>query len=169
MLPTLLVVFALLPLQDGYLPPADPFMELNEEWETHGADFIPEALLPKPEPKESKPVSALSKPPANRAWGRTWNSGVAWSPSISSPDDVNTALCTMAGESGGDPNADNPRSSAAGLWQFLKSTWDGMVPASVTGGSYSSGRGVRPDCSTRAAAWLWYNVGPGQWNAYRRC
>jgi len=34
------------------------------------------------------------------------------------------ATTTKARESGGDPNAKNPRSSASGLYQFTKATWE---------------------------------------------
>lgn len=37
---------------------------------------------------------------------------------------VDAALRVMACESGGNPNAANPRSSASGLFQFLASTWE---------------------------------------------
>ena len=134
---SLLLLALLLPIQDGYLPPADPFMELNVEWATHGEDFIPEALQPPPAPKP--------KPKAPRADSGMGSGVEQWRGLVEqyfTPGDVNTALCVMAGESGGNPGADNPRSSAAGLWQFLKSTWNGMVPVSVTGGSYAVGRGV---------------------------
>ncbi len=84
--------------------------------------------------------------------------------------DVDHGLCIIAGESGGDPTIDNRQgSSAAGLWQFLRSTWDNMVPRSVTGGSYDSGEVYNPRSATRAAAWLAYNVGWSQWNADRGC
>ena len=38
-------------------------------------------------------------------------------------EEVETALCIVRHESGGDPAADNPRSSATGLFQFIESTW----------------------------------------------
>lgn len=37
--------------------------------------------------------------------------------------EVDTALCLMRYESGGNPNTKNPRSSARGLMQILASTW----------------------------------------------
>ena len=82
--------------------------------------------------------------------------------------EVGIALCIMAAESGGNPNAENPRSSAAGLFQFLKSTWDSMVPGDVTGGSYSSGQVFNAEANIRAAAWLSQNVGWSQWSPWNR-
>lgn len=81
--------------------------------------------------------------------------------------EVERALCIMSHESGGNPNAQNPRSTAAGLFQFLRSTWDSLVPRSVTGGSYGSGRVFVPEANVAAAAWLvaadgWYHWAP--WN-----
>lgn len=37
--------------------------------------------------------------------------------------EVETAMCIISHESGGDPDADNPRSSASGLFQVLGSLW----------------------------------------------
>ncbi len=39
------------------------------------------------------------------------------------PDAVNRVLCLMQYESGGNPNAKNPNSSARGLMQILASLW----------------------------------------------
>ena len=46
---------------------------------------------------------------------------------------------TMAAESGGDPNARNPLSSATGLYQFTDDTWAGVVR------NYGQRYGIRPD------------------------
>lgn len=113
---------------------------------------------PSPQPK---PV-----PRQHTAGTEQWRELVA---SYFPADQVEMALCVIEGESEGDIGADNPTSSAAGLWQFLKSTWDDMVPADVTGGSYSSGAVYDPVASTRAAAWLWAAEGWSQWNAAARC
>jgi hypothetical protein len=84
------------------------------------------------------------------------------------PEDVGTAMCIMALESGGNPDAKNPRSTAAGLFQFLRSTWDNMVPASVSGGSYASGQVYQPEANIRSAAWLQDAAGWTQWSPYKR-
>lgn len=46
---------------------------------------------------------------------------------------------TMAAESGGDPNARNPLSSATGLYQFTDDTWAGVVR------NYGQRYGIRAD------------------------
>jgi len=83
-------------------------------------------------------------------------------------DQVDRALCIMGYESKGNPNALNTRSSAAGLFQFLKGTWDNMVPATITGGSYDSGQVYLTRSNVAAAAWLWLNNGWTQWSPYNR-
>lgn len=84
------------------------------------------------------------------------------------PEDVDTAMCIMRYESGGNPDAKNPNSTAAGLFQFLRSTWDNMVPSSVTGGSYASGQVYQPEANVRSAAWLQNAAGWTQWSPYKR-
>ncbi len=81
------------------------------------------------------------------------------------PDRVNTAMCLMAFESGGNPDAKNPNSTAAGLFQFLKRTWD-SVPNEVTGGTYSSGQVYEAEPNIRAAAWLQQAAGWSQWSPW---
>ncbi len=84
------------------------------------------------------------------------------------PGDIETAMCIMSHESGGNPNAKNPKSTAAGLFQFLRGTWDNMVPASVSGGSYASGQVYNGEANIRSAAWLQNAAGWTQWSPYNR-
>ncbi len=83
-------------------------------------------------------------------------------------EQVDRALCIMNYESRGNPNANNPRSSAAGLFQFLRGTWNG-VPTSISGGSYDSGAVYNPEANVAAAAWLWERSGWGPWSVRGLC
>ena len=101
-------------------------------------------------------------------WGGTVEE---WRPLVAghfAADKVETAMCLIHYESKGNPNAKNPTSTAAGLFQFLRSTWDNMVPSSVTGGSYGSGQVYQPEANVRAAAWLQNAEGWSQWSPYNR-
>lgn len=79
-------------------------------------------------------------------------------------DLVNWAMKIMQCESGGDPNADNPYSTAAGLFQFIKSTWD-KGPAPALGLPYYwTGAPFVPEWNIQAAAWLYEHWGgTSQW------
>lgn len=141
---------------------SDPLQLVNEEWRTHSAESFQKAT-----------TTTLHVHQAQPSPSTVWDGTVEqWRPLVAEhfpPDQVATAMCVLAGESGGSPTAKNPRSSAAGLWQFLRHTWDVIVPREVTGGSYDSGAVYDPVASTRAAAWLWANLGWSQWSAYARC
>lgn len=153
-------------------PPPTTINITNRAWDqTHDSDFVPAALLPKPEPKPLQSASASSSKPKPTGDTGMGSNVEQWRDLVTQyfPGEVEMALCVIAGESGGNPNAQNPRSSAAGLWQFLRSTWDKMVPRDVTGGSYDSGAVLDPVAATRAAAWLRHAAGWSQWNAAARC
>lgn len=66
------------------------------------------------------------------------------------PELVDEALRVMACESGGNPNAKNPHSSATGLFQFLSATW-AWSSVSAGWGGYSR---LDPEANIAVAAWL---------------
>lgn len=80
-------------------------------------------------------------------------------------DLVPWALRIIACESGGAPWAKNPTSTAAGLFQFLRSTWD-KGPAPALGlPAYWTGAPYVPEWNIQAAAWLYANWGgTNQWS-----
>ena len=75
-------------------------------------------------------------------------------------EDVDRALCLMGYESGGNPNAKNPNSSASGLMQVLGGWADeyGVSRAAL----------FDPDVNLRIAADLRYSYGWTQWSPYNR-
>ena len=79
--------------------------------------------------------------------------------------DVDFALCLIAFESGGDSNADNPRSSASGLMQHLASYWlERSVKAGWGGASIWD-----PEANIGVGAWLYYTGGAGHWTVHDKC
>lgn len=78
------------------------------------------------------------------------------------PDLAPRLDCIIAGESGWDPTQQNPWSRAAGLAQFLPSTW-ATTPEGENGLSP-----FEPLASIDAAIWLAQTKGFGQWQVYTR-
>lgn len=94
-----------------------------------------------------------------------------WRPLVASffpPEQLDMALCVIAGESGGNPNAKNTKSTAAGLWQFLRGTWNDTANQ-LGGPDYNSGAPYDPAIATQYAYQLWSQRGWSPWNAARRC
>lgn len=77
-------------------------------------------------------------------------------------EEIEVALCVIRHESGGNPGADNPRSSATGLFQVLSSLWSDHY-----GVSYA--QLLDPEINTRVARSIWDQSGWSAWSAYRRC
>lgn len=83
--------------------------------------------------------------------------------------EVETALCVSWLESKWNPDAKNPRSTAAGLWQFLRETWDRAADA-LGLPTYAEDGPYDPNDATRAAAWLQARgTGWRQWAVYSSC
>ena len=80
-------------------------------------------------------------------------------------DDVTRALDIIRCESGGNPHADNPTSSAAGLFQHLQGWYSGDWGLTGTFDPYD------PAQSIRAGAQLAYDTGSswGNWTASAGC
>jgi len=73
-------------------------------------------------------------------------------------EQTDKACSVMMCESRGNPTAENPRSSASGLWQFLSSTWESTTGTPAPASSYSA------DVQTAAAASLWRSSGWRPWS-----
>lgn len=76
------------------------------------------------------------------------------------PEQHATACRVMMCESGGNPSAQNPRSTASGLWQFLNGTWESTTGTPAPASAYS------PSQQTAAAAALWRSSGWRPWSCY---
>jgi hypothetical protein len=94
---------------------------LIEEWaemvESHPEYFIMESYEPQ--------YQAQKFVPSRNDWG---DQVEQWRPLVAgqfAPDEIPTAMCLIYHESRGNPTADNPRSSASGLFQILRGWWDG--------------------------------------------
>lgn len=87
-----------------------------------------------------------------------------WRPLVESQfpaAEVDTAMCIIRHESNGDSDADNPRSSARGLFQVLGSLWAphfGISRADL----------YDPAVNTRIAARIWEKQGWQAWSPYQR-
>lgn len=87
-----------------------------------------------------------------------------WRPLVSAyfdADEVDRALCLIKHESGGNPDAKNPRSTARGLMQILTSLWGKHfnLPAEAF---------YDPETNIRAAKRILDMQGWGAWSPYNR-
>lgn len=140
-------------------------VELIDEWRTlidnHAWWFTPP---PPPATRARSSTNPQQPAPAVNAGVEQWRPLVA---AYFPADQVDRALCIMWHESRGDPTADNPTSSAAGLFQFLRSTWD-WVADELGGPAYDTGAPYDPETNTRYAAWLQATGGWTHWSPYNR-
>ena len=75
--------------------------------------------------------------------------------------EIDTAMCIIRHESRGDPEADNPRSTARGLFQVLGSLWAphyGVTRVEL----------YDPATNTRIARDIWEDYGWWAWSPYKR-
>lgn len=111
-----------------------------------------------PDSTTSSTVKTWKHPPAVERW-RTLVS--QWFPG----GRVDEALAIIGCESKGDPEAVNPYSGAAGLFQFLPSTWATTAPLAGFAG-YSA---LDPEANIASAAWLanrYQELGYPYWTAW---
>ena len=91
--------------------------------------------------------------PASRSQVAWSGSVEQWRPLVAAyfrPGDVDRAMRIMSCESGGNPNAKNPGSSASGLFQHLGKYWTGRsAAAGFLGASI-----FNPTANVATAAWL---------------
>lgn len=82
------------------------------------------------------------------------------------PEDIDRALAIIRCESGGNPTAKNPSSSASGLFQHLGSQWRARADRA----GWEGADVFDPVANTAVAAWLAYHGGGWRhWSASRGC
>lgn len=126
----------------------------------------PPETAPPPPPAPAPTPTTAPPPPRDRSrapWPESverWRGLVAayWS-------DVELALCLIAHESGGNPDATNPRSSASGLFQHLARYWPDRAVAAGWGGADV----FDPEANVAVAAWLHASGGVGHWAVANLC
>ena len=127
-------------------------------------EALDEALRKRREEKErwaDASASATGEPTAapTSNYVPTGNCG-GWEGTIAAhfpADQVGKACRVMMCESGGNPTAANPRSTASGLFQFLDSTWVNTTGTPAPASAYSGPTQVA------AAAKLWRSSGWSPW------
>lgn len=139
-------------------------VELGLEWadmmERHQWYWMPQELAGTSS-KDSGSSSSSPKPSEYRGMGSSveqWRGLVA---AFFPAGEVDRTLCIMAHESGGNPSAKNPNSSARGLMQILASLW-----APHYGVSYDDL--YNPEVNMRIARDIWGNYGWWAWSPYKR-
>ena len=141
-------------------PPPEPSLE-TDEWRPEVP--VTTTTLPAPPPTQPEPPKALSPAPAPAPRPvEEWRSLVS---AYFAPEDVDLALRIISCESGGDPNAQNRSSGAAGLFQHIPRYWESRVAnAGMPGASIFD-----PIANVAASAYLAYSDGWGHWAASAGC
>ncbi len=136
----------------------DPLPEVPEPTTTTTTFAARSTVLAAPSPK----VVAQAPPaPAPRPV-EEWRTLVA---AYFAPSDVDKALAVISCESGGDPNAQNRSSGAAGLFQHIPRYWAERAAAvGLPGASIFD-----PVANVSASAYLVYSVGWSPWAASAAC
>ena len=78
---------------------------------------------------------------------------------------VDVALCVAGAESGFDPHAENPYTGAAGVFQFIPTTWASLSEAAGWGGSSV----FDAEANVAVAAWTVERFGWGSWPVAQSC
>jgi hypothetical protein len=115
-------------------------------------DVVTALVAPPQHAGYDDPVEPLPEPPATE-WPpevERWRGLVA---EYFDPERVEEALSVISCESNGDDTITNPVSGAAGLFQFMETTWD-WVAGEMEIGDYAGGAPLDAELNIAAAAWL---------------
>jgi hypothetical protein len=137
-------------------PLAEPSPE-SDEWRPVVETTTTTTTVAAPSPRLLAPAPAPAPRPVEE-----WRSLVS---AYFAPEHVDLALKIISCESGGDPNAQNPSSGAAGLFQHIPRYWD----ARVAGAGMPGASIFDPIANVAASAYLAYSDGWGHWSASAGC
>jgi peptidoglycan hydrolase CwlO-like protein len=113
---------------------------------------------PEPEPSPDAPKPPDPGPEAVKAFIRDYFAPLG-------QDTVDVALCVAGAESGFDPHAENPYTGAAGVFQFLPSTWESLSEAAGWAGVSV----FDAEANVAVAAWTVEHAGWGAWPVAEAC
>lgn len=137
-------------------PPVEPSLG-SDEWRPDVEVTLTTVVAPSSAARVLAPAPAPAPRPVEE-----WRSLVS---AYFAPEHVDLALRIISCESGGDPNAQNPSSGAAGLFQHIPRYWDARVAnAGMPGASIFD-----PIANVAASAYLAYTGGWGHWSASAGC
>jgi transglycosylase-like protein with SLT domain len=141
-------------------PPPEPSLE-TDDWRPEVP--VTTTTVTAPPTVQAEPPRALSPAPAPAPRPvEEWRSLVS---AYFAPEDVDLALRVISCESGGDPNAQNRSSGAAGLFQQIPRYWEARAAsAGMPGASIFD-----PIANVAASAYLAYTEGWGHWAASAGC
>ena len=135
-------------------PAMEPSLE-SDDWRPMVE--APTTTVATPSPRVLAPAPAPAPRPVEE-----WRALVS---AYFAPEHVDLALKIISCESGGDPNAQNPSSGAAGLFQHIPRYWEARVAgAGIPGASIFD-----PIANVAASAYLAYTDGWGHWSASAGC
>jgi peptidoglycan hydrolase CwlO-like protein len=113
---------------------------------------------PEPEPSPDPPKPPDPGPEAVKALIRDYFAPLG-------QHTVDVALCVAGAESGFDPHAENPYTGAAGVFQFIPSTWESLSEAAGWGGVSV----FDAEANVAVAAWTVEHSGWGAWPVAEDC
>jgi peptidoglycan hydrolase CwlO-like protein len=117
-----------------------------------------EAPPPDPEPSPDPPKPPDPGPEAVKAMIAEYFAPLG-------QESVDIALCVAGKESGFDPHAENPLTGAAGVFQFIPSTWEALSEAAGWGGVSV----FDAEANVAVAAWTVDHSGWGGWPVAKDC
>ena len=141
-------------------PPLEPTLDSNE-WRPE-VEFVATTAVPAGDAPVSEPKAPVPGPPSSPRPVEEWRSLVS---AYFAPEHVDLALRIIGCESGGDPNAQNPNSGAAGLFQHIPRYWE----ARVAGAGMPGASIFDPIANVAASAYLAYSDGWTHWSASAGC